>query len=106
MCAGWTAEAETRAGQVGRWGQEGGEQRVNFQALGVRFYEGIYEAVFPKKEKGKSCTEGHFPATVRGPPTFWISSQLMEAVPLPEPARTVDSCMRAASRPAPQPLSS
>lgn len=53
VCAGWTAEAETRAGQVGRWGQEGGEQRLNFQALGMRFYEGIYEAVFPKKEKGK-----------------------------------------------------
>lgn len=84
-----------------RHSQEGGEQRVNCQASDVLFYEGIYEAVFSKEEKrqdaSQSCMEGPFSATVRGPQATCISSVLMAAVLLAEPAWGVEGCMGVAS---------
>lgn len=51
MCSGWTERGET--GRHGEPGQEGGEQRVNGQALMCFFPESVYEAVFSKKQKGE-----------------------------------------------------
>ena len=92
-----------------------GSAKAELPGADALFYEGIYEAVFflffffffsqeaKRLDASRSCTEGRFPATVRGPRAACISSQLMAAVPLAGPAWHVEGCVGAPPPPLPYP---